>query len=93
VINATFSNISAISWRPVLVVEEHSMAFFVESLLTCYSRQAQIFLYAYEMCHLSFRINTFFLGSYRNIVESGVKNHKPKPINKKKKSDRKSARP
>jgi hypothetical protein len=41
----------------------HSMAFFVESLLTCYSRQAQIFLYAYEMCHLSFRINTFFLGS------------------------------
>jgi hypothetical protein len=72
--NATFSNISAISWRPVLVVEYPGR--------TTYPRQGTSKLY-----HLRLRVEcTLYcnLQSWaRNIAESGVKTPKIKSINNK----------
>jgi hypothetical protein len=93
VFNATFNNIAVISWRSVLLVEEtdvpgenhrpvasywqtlvfvdHCLSFFLKSLR---------FL-SFDLWHLiSFRqLQSFRPPRYNwNIVESGVKHHKPK---------------
>jgi hypothetical protein len=39
--NATFSNISAISWRPVLVVEEAGTS-FIKKKHNCFCRQPAV---------------------------------------------------